>query len=89
MSGIDFGFKYDFKGGKWSINGSVSDIFDMREFNIDNRGEGFRVEAIRKRETRVGNITLSYRFGKVEMNQRNRRQNNRQMESPQNDMMDF
>ncbi len=89
MSGIDFGFRYDFKGGKWSLNGSVTDIFDTRNFDIDNRGTGFRVEMVRKRETRVASFTLSYRFGKSDMNQRNRRQNNRQNEVPQNDMMDF
>lgn len=89
MSGIDFGFRYDFKGGKWSLNGSVTDIFDTRNFDIDNRGTGFRVEMIRKRETRVASFTLSYRFGKSDNNQRNRRQNTRQNDVPQNDMMDF
>lgn len=89
MNGVDVGFKYDFKGGKWSLNGSISDIFDTRNFDIDNRGEGFRLRAIRKRETRIGNISLSYRFGKSDTAQRNRRQNNRQGDGPQNDMMDF
>lgn len=90
MSGIDFGFKYDFKGGKWSVNGSISDVFDNREFNIDNTGRGFRQEMIRKRETRVGNITLSYRFGKSEAGRDRRRQGNRpQDQGQQNDMMDF
>lgn len=89
MSGVDFGFRYDFKGGKWSLNGSLSDIFDTRNFDIDNRGTGFRVEMTRKRESRVASFTLSYRFGKSDNNQRNRRQNSRQNDAPQNDMMDF
>jgi hypothetical protein len=89
MSGVDFGFKYDFKGGKWTLNGSITDIFDTRNFDIDNRGEGFRLEAIRKRESRVASFTLSYRFGKAELNQRNRRQSTRPSDSQQNDMMDF
>lgn len=90
MSGIDFGFKYDFKGGKWSVNGSISDVFDNREFNIDNTGRGFRQEMVRKRETRVGNLTLSYRFGKSEAGRDRRRQGSRpQDQGQQNDMMDF
>jgi outer membrane receptor protein involved in Fe transport len=88
MSGIDFGFKLDFKGGKWSLNGSLTDIFDTRNFRVDNRGDGFRVEFTRKRESRVGSFTLSYRFGKAEQNQRQRRQN-RQGDMPQNDGLDF
>ena len=90
MSGVDLGFKYDFKGGKWSLGGSVSDVFDMREFNIDNTGTGFRQEMVRKRETRVGNLTLSYRFGKMEQGRDRRKQNSRPQDSgQQNDMMDF
>lgn len=89
MSGVDFGFKYDFKGGKWTLNGSITDIFDTRNFDIDNRGEGFRLEAVRKRESRVASFTLSYRFGKTDLNQRNRRQSTRPADSQQNDMMDF
>ncbi|MBK7965055.1 MAG: TonB-dependent receptor [Bacteroidetes bacterium] len=90
MSGVDFGFKYDFKGGKWSVNGSLSDVFDNREFNIDNMGLGFRQEMVRKRETRVGNLTLSYRFGKTEVGRDRKRQGNRpQDQGQQNDMMDF
>jgi outer membrane receptor protein involved in Fe transport len=90
MSGIDFGFKYDFKGGKWSVNGSLSDVFDNREFNIDNTGRGFRQEMVRKRETRVGNLTLSYRFGKMEQSRDRRRTGgSKQDQGQQNDMMDF
>ena len=87
MSGIDFGFKYDFKGNKWSLNGSLNDIFDTRNFVVTNIGTGFESEFLRKRESRVGSLTLSYRFGKAEQSQRNKRQN-RPMEQ-QNDMMDF
>ncbi|MFN5355009.1 MAG: TonB-dependent receptor domain-containing protein [Bacteroidota bacterium] len=88
MSGIDFGFKYDFKGGKWSLNGSLTDIFDTRNFRVDNLGDGFRVEFTRKRESRVGSFTLSYRFGKAEQSQRPRKQG-RPGDMPQNDMLDF
>ena len=90
MSGIDFGFKYDFKGGKWTLNGSLSDVFDTRNFNIDNRAVGFRLEMIRKRETRVGNLSISYRFGKSDSGRDKRKQGGRQMDQgQQNDMMDF
>ncbi len=90
FSGIDFGFKYDFNGGKWSVNGSVTDIFDWREMKVDNRADGVRLEFNRKRESRVGSITLSYRFGKSDVGKdrkRNSRQNDQMQQ--QNDMMDF
>ncbi|MBL7922858.1 MAG: TonB-dependent receptor [Bacteroidia bacterium] len=90
MSGIDFGFRYDFKGGKWSLNGSITDIFDTRNFDVDNTAEGVRLQMLRKRESRVASFTLSYRFGKAEAT-KDRRRGNRQNEQmqPQNDMMDF
>lgn len=91
MSGVDFGFKYDFTGGKWTLNGSVSDIFDTRRFIIDNLAEGIRLENKRKRETRVASFTLSYRFGKTDTS-KDRRKGNRQMDrqqDQQNDMIDF
>lgn len=89
MNGVDFGLRHEFKGGKWSVNLSITDIFDTRNFDIDNRGDGFRVEAIRKRETRIGTITLNYRFGKAEQQRDRRRQNRGNESSPMNDMMDF
>jgi hypothetical protein len=65
-------------------------VFDNREFNIDNTGIGFRQEMVRKRETRVGNLSLSYRFGKSEQGRDRRKQGGRQMDQgQQNDMMDF
>ncbi len=88
MSGVDVGFRYDFKGGKWSFNGSVTDIFDVRNMVIDNRADGVRLQFTRKRESRVASFTLQYRFGKSET-AKDRRKNNRQIEQPQNDMMDF
>lgn len=89
MSGVDFGFKYDFKGSKWTLNGSLTDIFDTRDFRVDNYGEGFRVEFLRKRESRVGSFTLSYRFGKAEQSRDRRRGSRPGEQMPQNDMMDF
>ena len=89
MSGVDFGFKYEFKGGKWTLNGSVSDIFDQRNFTIDNRAVGVRLEAVRKRETRVGSFTLTYRFGKAEQTRDRRRGSRGAEQMQQNDMMDF
>lgn len=88
MSGVDFGFKYDFKGGKWTLNGSVSDIFDTRDFRVNNYGEGFNVRFTRKRESRVASFTLNYRFGKTDQNQRSKSRS-RSSDQPQNDMMDF
>ena len=50
---------------------------------------GFNAEFMRKRESRVGSFTLSYRFGKAEQSRDRRRGNRGGEQMPQNDMMDF
>lgn len=89
MSGIDFGFKYDFKGGKWSLSGSLNDIFDTKNMQVENNTEDFLLKFTRKRESRVGNLTLTYKFGKAEAG-KDRKKNSRPNDgAQQNDMMDF
>jgi hypothetical protein len=88
MQGIDIGIRQEFKGGKWSLNLAISDIFDTRRFEIENDTDQFSLDSIRKRESRVATLTLSYAFGSTEGNMfQRKRQNRPDQQSP--DMMDF
>ncbi len=80
MSGVDAGFRQDFLKGKLTLSVNVSDIFNTRKFVIYNVGEGFELDSWRKRETRVANFTLSYRFGSTDNNLFQKKKQNRQPE---------
>lgn len=64
MNTVDIGIRHELFKGKLSLSINVTDIFDIREFEIRNFGEGFDFYQLRKRESRVANVNLSYRFGK-------------------------
>lgn len=70
--GLDFGVKKDVFKGKGSINLNVSDIFDTKQFGIDIVQPGYRHSFTRKRETRVGTLNFTYKFGKAESRQKQR-----------------
>jgi iron complex outermembrane recepter protein len=87
MQGVDLGIRQDFKGGKWSANLAVSDVFDNRQFEITNDTDLFKLDSVRKRESRVATLTLTYNFGKSDGNPFRKRQGRSQDQQP--DMMDF
>ncbi|CAN5629179.1 outer membrane beta-barrel family protein [soil metagenome] len=70
MSGVDVGFRQDFMKGKLNLSISVSDIFDIRKFEIHQDTPDFISDFYRKRESRVANFTLSYRFGVADTSKR-------------------
>ncbi len=61
--GIDFAVKKDVLQGKGSLTFNVSDVFDWREFGINQIGTNFISENRRKRETQVATLNFTYRFG--------------------------
>jgi len=64
MYSIDAAIKKDFlKNNKLSVSVRVSDIFNTLKFDMTSQGSNFNGEMIRKRETRVGYISLIYRIG--------------------------
>lgn len=64
---LDIGIKKNLMNNKATIVLNVSDIFNTRKYtNIYDYGSTYQ-SVYRDRETRVGNITFSYRFGKAEM----------------------
>ncbi len=66
MSGVDVGFRQELLKGKLTFSANVTDIFNTRKFQIHNEGNGFVLDQIRKRESRIANFILVYRFGKAD-----------------------
>jgi outer membrane receptor protein involved in Fe transport len=61
--GIDLAIKKEVFKGKGSLTLNVSDLFDWREFGINQTGTNFVSENRRKRETQVATLNFMYRFG--------------------------
>ena len=89
MSGVDIGARRDFMKGKLNLSVNITDIFDTRKMIINNVGEGFVYDAERKRESRVANFTLVYRFGTTDANLFQRKKSGRQMDMPMDINPDF
>lgn len=82
FSGVDAGIRHDFTKQKLTLNVNVSDIFDTRHFEMHNTGIGYTMDSKRKRETRILNATLAWRFGKADISS-NKKKQNRQQENQQ------
>ncbi|MEO0310594.1 MAG: hypothetical protein RIQ89_251 [Bacteroidota bacterium] len=83
MNGVDLGLKYDFWKNAGSLSFNLTDVFDTKEFRVNNFGPTFNFLGYRKRETRIANLTFAYRWGKAEQINRKRqerRQGSEQME---------
>jgi outer membrane receptor protein involved in Fe transport len=59
---VDLGFKKDISP-KATITLNVSDIFDWRQFGINQATSTFNADFIRKRESRVATLSFTYKFG--------------------------
>ncbi|HEX2901791.1 MAG TPA: outer membrane beta-barrel family protein, partial [Bacteroidia bacterium] len=70
----DIAFKQNFLKGRGSVNLRVSDIFNTRRFLITTDTDLIIGENYRKRESRIGYLTLSYRFGTGEATPKRKRQ---------------
>jgi hypothetical protein len=89
MSGIDIGARRDFLKGKLNLSVNITDIFNTRKMVIHNVGDGFIYDMQRKRESQVGNFTLTYRFGTTDANLFQRKKSNRPMEMQMDINPDF
>lgn len=63
MQGLDIAAKADFFKKKLSISLRISDIFDKRLFGVNLYNSTITQEFIRKRETRIAFLTLTWKFG--------------------------
>jgi|GEM_PF-6850341 len=68
--GMDLGYKIDILNGRGTISANLSDVLNTREFNLTMNGlacgDGYNFDGsvFRKRESRILNLSFSYRFGK-------------------------
>ncbi|MBL7997346.1 MAG: TonB-dependent receptor [Candidatus Kapabacteria bacterium] len=63
MYNWDIAVRYEFLDKAASLSLRVSDIFDTRQFGVNTNTAAFNQEFTRKRESRIGFLTFSYRFG--------------------------
>ena len=91
MSGVDAGIRQDLWKGKGSLSLNVTDVFGTRKMDITSFNDYYISHMIRTRESRVGMLTLTYRFGKQDSNlfqrKKNQRGNMPQQDTPE--MIDF
>ena len=69
---IDLAYKVSFFKGKGSLTVNLRDVFDTRQFSFSSFGRGFEQESLRKRESRNLFVSLSWRFGKLEVGRERR-----------------
>jgi outer membrane receptor protein involved in Fe transport len=72
--GINVGLRRDLFRDRASLSLNVTDIFDTREFRSEIITREFTETRNRKRETRIGTLTFTYRFGKQGDTDRRNRQ---------------
>jgi outer membrane receptor protein involved in Fe transport len=63
MNGLDIGVRKDFYDGKLQCGLNLSDVFNIRQFNIRQDGTNFTYDGMRKRESRVLTFSVTYRIG--------------------------
>ncbi|RAI95279.1 TonB-dependent receptor domain-containing protein [Algoriphagus yeomjeoni] len=60
---LNVGLRKDIFDGKATISANVSDIFNTRNFRITTNNPRFDEKRVFQRETRVGTLAFTYRFG--------------------------
>lgn len=60
---LNIGLRKDVFNGKATISANVSDIFNTRNFRITTDNPRFDEKRVFQRETRVGTLAFTYRFG--------------------------
>ncbi len=71
--GLDIGMKADIWNKRFSVGLSLSDVFNTRRFAVNSSDIAFVNSFYRKRESRILNLTVTWKFGKQEFNRKNRR----------------
>jgi hypothetical protein len=67
FSSVDVGLKKDFLKNKMaSLTLALSDVFNTRQYELNQVSPAFSQDYIRKRESRILRLTFAYRFGKFD-----------------------
>lgn len=75
MHGLDLGFKWSVLHNNGTFTLNITDVFNTKQFAIQNSGLNFESDMVRKWETRILTFTFSYKLGNlnVDWEKRNRR----------------
>ena len=76
MWSLDAALKFDLLKGKLNLTLNVQDIFNTRRMMIYTEDDTFIGDVYRKRESRIGTIQVTYKFGNAQQPQNQRRRNN-------------
>jgi hypothetical protein len=63
MHNLDIGIKKDFWDKKGNLALSITDVFNTRQFVIENGGENFAGNSVRRWETRIATLNFTYKIG--------------------------
>ncbi|HEY0899880.1 MAG TPA: outer membrane beta-barrel protein [Sphingobacteriaceae bacterium] len=69
----NIGLRKSFMGNKMNVRVGLNDIFDNRRHRLSTTYQNMNLNFVEKGESRVGRITLNYRFGKNEIKPSRRR----------------
>lgn len=75
VQSLDLALQKSFLNNALSISLRVSDIFNTRKWSMISEGEGFYQDFERKRESRVGYFSLTYKFGNLRGDTKSGRRN--------------
>jgi len=70
---MDAGIKSDFFQNKLSVNVNISDIFDTRQWGGYSEGINFYQEHMRKRQSQIAMLKVTYKFGQQDNTRRRTR----------------
>lgn len=89
ITATDLAVKKTIFKGKGSVSVRVSDIFNTRQFEMETYGEEFTQTSLYKRQSRIGFINFSYRFGDLNNNNNRDKDGNKQSGGGEMDEMDM
>ena len=69
---VDFGLRKSLNKQNLTITANVSDIFDTRQWGVETGGFNFTSSNVRKRESRIFTIGLTWRIGKTDFQTKKR-----------------
>ncbi|KAA2243435.1 TonB-dependent receptor [Chitinophaga agrisoli] len=89
FSYVDIGLKKDFLKNKMaSLTLALSDVFNTRQYELNQVSPAFAQDYIRKRESRILRLTFAYRFGKFDAQIFKRKNTKADKENQQQNMGD-
>ena len=67
FNSVDISWKQMIMKEKASITFSVNDFFNTRQFHVRGNEQFVSYDFVRKRQSRVANLTFTYNFGALEL----------------------